>query len=297
MWLLVALSAFAQAQATWKKFSHPQGAFTAEFPGEPKITEATNQSPEGYAVKTKMFSVQETGNVSYVLFNEMEPGVNILDDSLYLNTVTKQILERFGREPKLLESIVFEGVPGKHFVVEFPDGVAEGKILLRTNRAYFAVSFFPRARENDRKKFLDSFHFLPYQKVASVTYQSKEHFFKINFPSTPKSGIEQNDDGPSLYTYYAMDPQSGNNYSVVVDKYSVYAQFESDSAVLENRRNGYVLTADSIITEKDVIVDGRPAKDLIINQGTNNFKMRVRIFTNRIPSLRFFRTMRSGFPT
>lgn len=276
------------AQPTWKKYSNPQGAFTAEFPGEPKITETTNQTPEGYTVKVKMFAVQESGNVVYVLFNEMEAGVNILDDSLYLNTVTDQILEKFGREPKVREDIKFEGAPGKHFIVEFPDGVAEGKILLRTNRAYFVVAFFPRARETDRKKFLDSFHFLPYQKMGSVAYQSKDHFFKINFPALPKVSIEQNEDGSPLYAYYGMDSQSGNNYSVVVDKYSPYLQFSSDSAVLADRANGYILAADSIISIKDVIVDGRPAKDIIINQGTNNFKMRVRVFTNGYYSYTIF---------
>ncbi|HEY0652809.1 MAG TPA: hypothetical protein VGD65_06765 [Chryseosolibacter sp.] len=265
---------------SWKKHTNPQGAFSVEFPGEPKITESTNETPEGYSVKVRMYSVQDEGNVSYVLYNEMEPGVNILDESAYLNSVTDQILERFGREPKALEKIDFEGAPGKYFLVEFPDGVAEGKIVLRTNRAYFIVGFFPRARANDRKKFIDSFHFLPYTKMASVPFQSKEHFFKINFPSTPKVTTEQNEDGSPLYAYYGMDTQSGNNFSVAVDKYSVYSQFESDSAVLADRANGYILSADSIISNKDVIVDGRPAKDLIINQGTNNFKMRVRIFTN-----------------
>lgn len=273
---------------TWKKYTNPQGAFTADFPGEPKITETTNQTPEGYSVKVKMFAVQESGNVCYVMFNEMEAGVNILDDSLYLSTVTDQIIEKFGREPKLKQDIRFEDNPGKHFIVEFPDGVAEGKILLRTNRAYFVVSFFPRAREADRKKFLDSFHFLPYQKMGSVAYQSKDHFFKINFPTQPKASIEQDEDGAPLYAYYALDPQSGNNYSVAVDEYSPYIQFTSDSAVLANRAQGYTLTADSVIAIKDIIVDGRPAKDIILDQGKNNFKMRVRVFTNGYYSYTIF---------
>jgi hypothetical protein len=287
--LLLVVAGVSIAQPiTWKKYSHSQGAFTVEFQGEPKITETTNQTPEGYSVKVKMFAVQESGNVCYVLFNEMEAGVNILADSVYLNTVTDQILEKFGREPKVREDIKFEGTPGKHFIVEFPDGIAEGKIFLRTNRAYFVVSFFPRAREADRKKFLESFHFLPYQKMGSVAYQSKDHFFKINFPVQPKLSTEQNEDGSPLHAYYGMDPLSGNNYSVAVDKYSPYIQFKSDSAVLADRANGYTLTADSIISIKDVIVDGRPGKDIIINQGTNNFKMRVRVFTNGYYSYTIF---------
>lgn len=284
--LLITISLIASAefsigqQNPWKKYTNPQGAFTAEFPGEPKLTEKTNQTPEEYTVKAKMYGVQEEGSVCYVLFNEMQPGVNIMDDSTYITEITNEILQRFGREPKAVEDITFEGSPGKYFLVEFPDGVAEGKIILRTNRAYFAVAFFPRARANDRKRFLDSFHFLPYQKMASVPYQSKDHFFKMNFPATPKLSTETSEDGSSLYAHYALDPQSGNNYSIAVDMYSPYAQFASDSAVLANRADGYILGADSIISNKDVIVDGRPGKDIIINQGTNNFKMRVRVFTN-----------------
>jgi hypothetical protein len=269
------------AQPTaWKKFSSPQGAFVAEFPGDPKINETSNQNGQGFTVKVKMHLIQENGNVTYVLFNEMEPGVNILNDSIYLNEVTAQILERIGAEPTIVEDITFEGAPGKHFVIDFPDGVAEGKIILRTNRAYIIVSVFKHERSADRKRFLDSFHFLPYQKMASIPYQSKEHFFSINFPAVPRFSIERTEEGTELYAYYGMDPQSGNNYCVVVDKFSPYAQFESDSAVLANRENGYTLGADSIIVNKDVIVDGRPAKDIIIDQGENNFKMRVRVFTN-----------------
>lgn len=278
--ILVSLSASFAQPTTWKKYSHAQGAFTADFPGEPKVTESTNQTAEGYTVKVKMFAVQEAGNICYVLFNEMEAGVNILDDTLYLNTVTDKIIERFGREAKVKEDIRFEGVPGKHFIVEFTDGVAEGKIVLRTNRAYFVVSFFPRKREADRRKFLESFHFLPYQKMASVAYQSKDHFFKANFPAEPKYSVEQNENGSPLYAYYAMDPQSGNNYSIAVEKLSPYLQFESDSAALASREQGYTVAADSIISLKEVIADGRPAKDIIINQGQNNFKMRVRVFTH-----------------
>src|SRR4051812_20594217 len=173
---LLSISAIAFTQSVpWKKYSSPQGAFTVEFPGTPKVEETTSKTPEGYEVKIKMHSVQESGNVSYVLYNEMQAGVNILDDSAYLSAVTSEILQRFGREPKVMEDIRFENFPGKHFLVEFPDGVAEGNIFLRTNRAYFIVSFFPGARQADRKKFLNSFHFLPYQKMQAVSYQSAEH--------------------------------------------------------------------------------------------------------------------------
>jgi hypothetical protein len=271
--------AFSQRTA-WKTYSSPQGAFTVEFPGEPKVEETTSKTPEGYEVKIKMYSVQESGNVSYVLYNEMESGINILDDSAYLNAVTGEILKRFGRDPKVLEDLRFENAPGKHFLVEFSDGVAEGNIILRTNRAYFVVSFFPGAREADRKKFLNSFHFLPYQKMMSASYQSAEHLFKISFPAKPKLSTEQQEDGSTLHAYYALDPNSGNNYSVAVSQYSPYIQYKSDSVVLAERVNGYTTGGDSVIISKDVIVDGRPAKDLIIHQGKNNFKLRVRLFTN-----------------
>lgn len=278
---LLAVSVMSAAQVkTWKKHTNPVGAFEVEFPGEPKITETSNQTPEGYTVKVKMFMVQEPSNVCYVLYNEMQAGVNILDDTTYLNNVSDEIIKRFGVEAKIKENITFEGTPGRSFLVEFPDGVAEGRIVLRTNRAYFVVGFFPAAREADRKRFLSSFHFLPYQKTASIPYQSKDHFFKINFPAQPKLDVEANEDGSPLYAYYSLDPQSGNNYSVAVDQYSPYMQFESDSAALANRVQGYTLSADSVIDNKDVIVDGRPAKDLIIDRGVNNTKMRVRVFTN-----------------
>lgn len=269
----------APCQTTWKKYTNAQGAFSVEFPGEPKISETTSTSPEGYTVKVKVHMYQEGSNVCYVLYNEMEAGINIMNDSLYLNSVTDQMIERLGHDATVKENIRFENVPGQHFTIEFTDGVAEGKILLRTNRAYFIVSFLPQARQADRTRFLNSFHLLPYQKMALSPYQSPDHYFKINFPAKPKISVEENN-GSTLHAYYALDPYSGNNYSVAVDKFSPYIQYKSDSAVLAGRVLGYTIGGDSIISIKDVIVDGRPAKDLVIHKGDNNFKLRVRVFTN-----------------
>jgi hypothetical protein len=278
IFLLIAFVSLGQIK-TWKPYTSKQGAFSAVFPGEPKLTPTANKSPEGFTVKGLMHMVSESGIVAYVIFNEMEAGINIMDDSTYLNSSVDLVLQKFNKEPEFIKDITFDGFPGKHFLVKFPDGLAEGKIILRTNRAYFLAAFFPEKQEKDREKFMNSFKFLPYQESTWKTYTSTDHFFKADFPAeNPKVGEEETDDGELMYTYYGLDPQSGNNYSVAVEKYSPYAEYKNDSAVLAERTTWRY--GDRIDSEKDITVAGRPAKELIVNFGKNHFKMKVVTFTN-----------------
>lgn len=271
-------NAFSQAK-TWKPFNSKVGAFSVIFPNEPKITPTTNQSAEGYTVKGMMHMVQEGNNVAYVIYTEMEAGINVMDDSVYLASSVQNVLARFEREPEFVKDITFEGFPGKHFGVKFPEGLAEGKIILRTNRIYFIAAFFEDSRSADKEKFLNSFHFTPYQERAWKSFTSKDHFFTVDFPAeAPKTDIEETEEGGKLYTYYGLDPQSGNNFSIAVERYSPYAQYKNDSAIFAERTTWRY--GENIESQKDVTVSGRPAKELIVKFGNNHFKMRIVTFTN-----------------
>ncbi|MFZ6010231.1 MAG: hypothetical protein ACOYXT_07750, partial [Bacteroidota bacterium] len=128
------------------------------------------------------------------------------------------------------------------------------------------TAFFGTDRMGDLKEFVNSFRLLPYEKTTFTPYQSPDHFFTIDLPSVPRRDIE-NSDGVKLDVYYGLDKNTGNNYSVAVEKYSPYYEAASDSLILERRAEGYRSITDSVIMEKDIVIDGRPAKEMILNQG------------------------------
>ncbi|HEY9047397.1 MAG TPA: hypothetical protein VIN08_15935 [Ohtaekwangia sp.] len=278
MSLFILISQYGWTQKSWKTFVSEKGAFSADFPGEPQVTTVNRETPDGVTIKINLHMYTAESVVAYVIYNEFPVGFNILDDSLYLSQVSKEVIARISQDTTALKALVFDGFPGRKFSGNVKDGVTELNVILRTNRAYIVTGFFPEKRKADLAKFMKSFKFLPYKKPEWASHQSSENYFKADFPTEPTEE-EDNSSGTNMQVYYGQDIYSGNNYSLAIEKYSIYTQYKNDSAVLASRANAYKLRGDSIIQERDVQVDGRPAKDLIIRQGNNHFQFRVRTFT------------------
>ncbi|WP_333818605.1 hypothetical protein [Ohtaekwangia sp.] len=275
--LFILIGQWGWAQKPWKTFVSEKGAFSADFPAEPQVTSVNRQTPEGIDIKINIHMVTAESVVAYVIYNEFPVGFNILDDSLYLTEVTREAVARIGQEPSLIQPMTFEGFPGRKLSTKMKDGIMEINVILRTNRAYIVTGFFPEGRRADLTKFMKSFKFLPYKKPEWTNYQSTDNYFKADFPTEPTQE-EDNSSGTNMLVYYGQDINSSNNYSLAIEKYSIYDQFESDTAVLDARVNAYKLRGDSVIQERDVMIDGRPAKDVIMTQGKNHFQFRIVTF-------------------
>src|SRR5688572_32627092 len=137
LFLFVFLVAFkTQAQKDWKVFTSPEGAFSVEFPGTPQINTIQRQSEEGIRVTLHMHIVSVENTVAYVLYNDFEVGVNVLEEKIYLDDVTTEIIKRVNQDTSLIESVEFDGYPGRRFAKSAKDGMAEVRVILRNNRAY-----------------------------------------------------------------------------------------------------------------------------------------------------------------
>ena len=284
--LFVLLSQYGWAQKSWKTFASEKGAFSADFPGEPQVTSVNRPTPEGIEVKINIHMVTAESVVAYVIYNEFPTGLNILDDSLYLREVARETIAKLNLDTSSIKPITFDGFPGRTFSSKVKDGLTEMKIILRTNRAYIVAGFFPNKRKADLAKFMNSFKFLPYKKPAWYTHESTDYSFKADFPSEPV--LDDSEEGSSMLVYYGNDVNSGNNYSLAIEEYSKYDYFESDSAILEQRANAYRLGDDSVLLERDVMMDGRPAKELIMQQGKNHFQLRVLTFSRGLTGYTLF---------
>ena len=275
--LFVLLSQYGWAQKSWKTFTSEQGAFSADFPADPEVKSINRPTPEGIDIKVNIHMVTAESMVAYVIYNEFPTGFNILDDSLYLQEVARETVLRMKLDTSAIKKITFDGYPGRKFSSKVKDGITEIRVVLRGNRVYRVAGFFPTKRKDDLGKFINSFKFTPYKKAEWKTHQFAEHSFSADFPGEPV--LEEDDEsGSAMKAYSGKDANSGNNYSVAIETYSKYDQFESDSAILAARTDLYTSAYDSVLLDSDIVVDGRPAKEMILLHGENHSQLRMLTF-------------------
>jgi hypothetical protein len=285
--LFVLLSQYGWAQKSWKTFNAEQGAFSVDFPGDPEVTSVNRPTPEGIDIKVNIHMVTAESTVAYVIYNEFPTGFNILDDSLYLQEVARETVLRMKLDTSAIKKITFAGYPGRKFESKVKDGVTEMRVILRGNRVYIVAGFFPNKRKDDLARFINSFKFTPYKKAEWKAHQFAEYSFSAEFPGEPVLE-EDEESGSTMKAYSGKDVNSGNNYSVAIESYSKYDQFESDSAILAARTFPYTSAYDSVLLDRDVIVDGRPAKEMIFLQGGNHTQLRILTFARGLTGYTLF---------
>jgi hypothetical protein len=285
--LFVLLSQYGWAQKSWKTFTSEQGAFSADFPSDPEVKSVNRPTPEGIDIKVNIHMVTAESMVAYVIYNEFPTGFNILDDSLYLQEVARETVLRMKLDTSDIKKITFDGYPGRKFNSKVKDGVTEIRVVLRGNRVYIVAGFFPTKRKDDLGKFISSFKFIPYKKAEWKTHQFAEYSFSADFPGEPVLE-EDEESGSTMKAYSGKDVNSGNNYSVAIESYSKYDQFESDSAILAARTYLYTSAYDSVLLDRDITVDGRPAKEMILLHGDNHSQLRILTFARGLTGYTLF---------
>jgi hypothetical protein len=251
-------------------FTSPDGAFTASFSSKPDVKQIVRKTAEGVSVTVNMVITIEKDVSTFVMYNQFETGFNIEDDSAYLNAVSGEMLNRIlalapGKPEKpAVEEIMYEGYHGRRFSLNSPTTVGEMKVILRSNRAYFVGAVFPKKEKSSLEKFLDSFKFIPFKSPEWTTHTFGN--LKIDLPSKPILDEESSTAfGDGTEIYYTQDINTGDSYSILVQPYSRYATFANDSAVLEERILPFRSDDETKDKERDLIIDGRPAKELIVS--------------------------------
>lgn len=251
-------------------FTSPEGAFTVSFYTKPDFNKVTRKTPEGITVTINMFITAEKDVSTFVMYNEFEVGYNIEDDSAYLDIVSKEMLNRVAAlagnkaERPAIKTISYDGYSARAIDIGSSASVGELKVILRSNRCYFVGAVFPKKQKNDLDKFVKSFKFIPFQQPKWTRHTFEN--MTIELPSAPVFDEENsNAEGDErLKLYYSMDPGSGDNFSIMVQGYSRYASFESDTAILDLRTSILRSENESQNQERDIIVGGRPARELIV---------------------------------
>lgn len=275
--LFVLLSQYGWAQKSWKTFTSEIGAFAVDFPTAPQVSSLNRPTPDGLEVKVNlhMATISESA-VAFVVYNDFPTGINITNDSLYLRAIARESLAQMGLDTSNIVDMPFEGFPGKKLYAKIKGGIVEMRVIIRGNRPYLICAVFPKKRQDDVSRFINSFKFLPYKKATWTTYTFEEGFFSVDLPGIPKEE-EENKDGRAT-VYSGRDATRGHNYSVTIDDYSKYAYYKSDSVILALRTQVYKYQYDSVVADRDILVDGKPAKELILLKGKNHVQLRLITF-------------------
>lgn len=258
-----------------------EGAFSANFNAKPQVQEITRKTEEGINITIHMYITTEGNASTFVMYNEFEPGFNIEDDSIYLDGVAVEMMDRMLSiagtkvEKSDVREIMFDGYPARAMDFQSANDIGEMKVILRSNRAYFVGAVFPKNQKSDLEKFTSSFKFLPFKSPSWTSHTFGN--LKIDLPSPPVSEDHESlGEGKELY--YSADLMSGDCYSVMIDQYSKYASFKNDSAILEERILGFRSGDENLNFVRDLTIDGRPAKELIVKV-TENIVRRYLVFT------------------
>ncbi|RAW03228.1 hypothetical protein [Pseudochryseolinea flava] len=261
----------------WHPFTSKAGAFSVNFPAEPEMKDLTRETAEGYSVTAHIHMMAKEPVTAFVIYNAFETGVNIQSDSIYLAQVVEEMLSKVSNsyaaadaEKPQVKDIIFDGYPGKTIDVSVDDVVAHFKVILRSNRAYVIAGIFPKKQKSNLDKFVNSFKLLPLQPASFATYDVG-NTIKMNLPGKPvfdkaTTGELNGEDNLGSEAYAFQDENSGDSYSILISRYSKYAQFENDSTWVADYLSSFKSANDAENEERDVIVDGVPAKELIVKK-------------------------------
>jgi hypothetical protein len=78
------------AAAEWKEYEFPERSFTVHFPGDPKVEQATYQTPDGRAFDARVYSTAlETGTFTLTVAEVPETGNQTQEDALMTDALKK----------------------------------------------------------------------------------------------------------------------------------------------------------------------------------------------------------------
>ncbi|WP_254087709.1 TraB/GumN family protein [Dawidia cretensis] len=222
-------------KTVWKDFSNAAGAFSVQMPSDIKTQvlqpDAAGTGGGRYKIHLYHATDIELGETYLIRYNDFPAGLRSLDDSVYYASLINSVMENMkGRNLQRYDRTI-EGKKGVAFTFDVAEtNVVMGRILLRGGRTYMLMAVSSKdAAVSGVDTFLDSFRFLPTEKVVMQEFEFPLHRVKVKLPAsftTDSIGFAARNN--LRYTekygeYYALDAQSGAQYRLRVTKLPPYA--------------------------------------------------------------------------
>ncbi|MCD9014401.1 TraB/GumN family protein [Parachryseolinea silvisoli] len=306
-------------KTVWKDFSNAAGAFSVHMPGDIKtqLLEPEMAGPTGGRYKIHLYHAtdMELGETYLIRYNDFPAGLRSLNDSVYNASLITNVMDNMkGRNLQRFDRTI-EGKKGVAFTFDVAEtNLVIGRILLRGGRSYMLMAISSKnAAVSGIDTFLDSFRLLPTEKAVMQEFEFPLHRVKVKLPAsftTDSIGFAARNN--LRYTeeygeYFALDAQSGAQYTLRVKKFSPYEvakdaddlfktlneRYVDDSVRVTNRkREGKTLeqqlevinpNANGIARER-VVVSGQYMYELLVQNAQDAGAAAVDAFFN---SLRF----------
>lgn len=268
----------------WQAYSNKDAAFKALFPIPPKETQRTYEESDN---KLDLIISTDIRNMSnyMVAYNDYPLGY-YLDDR---QEVFKSLVEEYNTVGKLLsepDTIWLQGVEGREYEVMLADKYyTVCRVYIRGNRVYKVLH--QNLNENERhlrqNHFLDSFEFIPFDDEELEEHTPDGENFKLKiFPQrqvSVDSAVDHTWYTANTTTYTLKDGKTGGVYSLefseLKDFFKVTHLDSFYTKIIDDNILGWT---DSLVSSKDVVLNGAPGKEVVAINKYNQQKTRYRFW-------------------
>jgi hypothetical protein len=139
----------SEAPAKWANFRSPTGRFSADFPGKPQVQAKEN--------KYYFFIASDGEKFCMLTYADTETSQDAQD---FLPKTARSIVEGNKLTITQTKDISIQNNPGKDFKVKSNDGssiAGNARAYLVGKRRYVLIELYKNPRDQDNKRFLDSF--------------------------------------------------------------------------------------------------------------------------------------------
>ncbi|MCK7591189.1 hypothetical protein M0G43_11435 [Subsaxibacter sp. CAU 1640] len=282
------ISTFKTAKK-WIQYKNELGAFSVKLPEEPKDISREMPNPldeEGDPYKVHMLSsVDEKNNCFYLVrYNDMPNGYYMSDreagfSSIQENLQGKAILVS---EPK---EIYLDSVEGREVELLISGSYhAILKIYIRGNRVYvlMAQKLNTSDKVDQKREFFKSFRLDPYSNIKLTTFKPESNKFEVGLFGDVKTTVDsvgyESTRVKQSINHYSINPTSGGLYQLNEGELQEYVQIKDLSEFYKEHFELYKDWNDSIISQKDVKVNGTDGMEFLLENGYSKIKERHQIW-------------------
>ncbi len=261
----------------WKDYISQAGAYKVSVPFT--MTEIKNDvDADSNQISIAMASdpnEELAFGASYVNFKR---GFYIFDDSLYFASAVERMAASRGGSIDTIADIEIAGYPGKDFTVAVEGFFIRGRIVMRGSRpyTYFVIGDKKKVAGESSTNFLESFRFTDYDTTMLTPFKYKDDLV-LNVPSEVSVDI----DSSSYYflksfnqNFYFQDKNSGTSYSLMITHYPEY-YYNSESDFFKEVTDLHAEKGDSVVSSKNVNIDGINGLELVVEKGKINTNVKV----------------------
>lgn len=276
-----------KTEREWITFNNDTAAFSVKLPFKPIFMQkgAPNPIKNGQPFKINMFIAADTTNLlNYIVrYNDYPLGNYIADRNALLNGFGNEISSKakLVGKPKVIWK---DGYEGREIKVIFNGGYHGAiQVYVRGNRSYMLLKQnLHEDKEVDTNDiFFNSFTLTPFLQPSFINFEPEDWHYKTKLVATPKIIKDTTKDYKSYlknWSYYvSTSPTSGGVYMLEHYTISKYFRVKNVDSLYKDMKGLIAKYTDTIIRADTVIMDGKKAREIIVENRNSKDQKRYRI--------------------